>query len=460
MTDFSLGATVNHAIYGAGTVTAVDGDKFVMGFADGSNHTFVKALAPISLDSAEMRETVYAADDHFNGEVRDELRRQLIREKVQEARRASKEAQVEPFDAGLLCDILARPADPPMRVDGLIPSAASVLLSAQRKTGKTTWLLNYARALIEGSPLLGRFDTRPIAGNVALLNYEVSGATVGRWADEHNIDGRRLLLVNLRGRRNPLNVPEDRSRLAGLLRLHDVEAVIVDPFGRAYNGKSQNDPGEVTNWLVDLDRFVRGEVGATDLVLSAHAGWNGERTRGASSLEDWADVIITMTRDADDETQRFIRAIGRDVEVDEDRLDYHAPTRTLTLAGVGSRKKAGADRKVDDLAVFTLRAARQQPGASVAALEGLIRAMDDAPPFRNGEVSRAAKWAESQGLMRIVPGGPGRRSEHYAVDNPTPPNPSPTSPRDLPQPLPPLLYRGGVGGGGSGALPLPDKSTS
>src|SRR5687768_13005377 len=61
--------------------------------------------------------------------------------------------------------------------------------------------------------------------------------------------------------------------------------------------QSQNDPGEVGAWLIGLDQFTRTEVGALDLVLATHAGWNGERTRGSSALEDWADSIITMTRD-------------------------------------------------------------------------------------------------------------------------------------------------------------------
>src|SRR4029077_15507798 len=120
-----------------------------------------------------------------------------------------------------------------------------------------------------------------------LLNYEVSGPTVARWASDHGVPVDRFVIVNLRGRRNPLAHPEDRAKLAGILRALSVQSVIVDPFGRAYTGASQNDSGEVGSWLISLDRFVRSEVGARDLILTAHAGWNGERTRGASALEDW-----------------------------------------------------------------------------------------------------------------------------------------------------------------------------
>jgi hypothetical protein len=351
----------------------------------------------------------------FIRKVSEEADRIRVREAARDLVAAEKAPTGPPFDADFLGAHLARPADPPMRVRDLIPSEGSTLVVAQRKTAKTTFVLNVTRCLLTGEPLLGRFHVRPLQGVVALLNYEVSGGTLARWADDHSIDHERLLLVNLRGRRNPLSSPEDRESLAALLRSHDTAALIVDPFGRAYTGKSQNDAGEVGAWLVDLDAFVRSEVGATDLILTAHAGWNGERTRGASALEDWADVVITMTRDAEDETQRFIRAIGRDIELDEDRLDFHAPTRTLRLAGVGSRKQVANDRKLAELSLFVVRAARENPGCTGRAIDGYVKAMDGAPAFRNGDIGKAAKYAQAQGLLRTED-GPRRSSLHFALD--------------------------------------------
>jgi hypothetical protein len=470
VTAFTVDDRVEHPSFGAGTVTYIApadhgvGEVVSVNFGDiVGEKRFLTAYAPLSLvEGAGMRE-VFLVGERFDADVQEELRKLLIRQAVQKAVKAQQEPPAEPFDAGLLTDVLARPSEPPMRCDGLIPSDASTLVVAQRKIGKTTLELNVARALITGEPLLGRFDTRPIDGNVALLNYEVSAATVARWADEHGVAGDRLLLVNLRGRRNPLAHPEDRARLVELLRCHDVEAIIVDPFGRAYTGKSQNDSGEVGAWLVDLDRFVREEVGATDLLLSAHAGWNGERTRGASALEDWADTVITMTRDpADEHGPKYLKAIGRDIDVDEDRLDFDPTTRTLTLAGVGSRKRARAARDQAELSVFTVRAARNEPGIGVTQMIAAIREMDDAPTFQDGEVSKAAKFAAQQGLMRIEGGGPGRRIQHFALDPSTPANPFQSPAMAAPQtPATPSLYGRGRGLGGAEAEPMPrDKGTA
>lgn len=266
--------------------------------------------------------------------VDSEAERIRVREDARALVDAERRPLADPFDAGTLAEILARPADPPARIEELMPWEASLLLIGQRKVGKTTMLGNMARSLLLGEPFLGRFGVTPLAGEIALLNYEVSAAQVARWASDVGVPPNRFFTVNLRGRRNPLSDPVDRERLAGMLRARGVEAVMVDPFGRAYTGASQNDAGEVQQFLVSLDLFVRGEVGARDLVLTAHAGWNGEHTRDSSALEDWADSLLTVTLDEkeDGDGARYLRAIGRD----EDRLAFDTRTRRLTLAGAGS----------------------------------------------------------------------------------------------------------------------------
>lgn len=302
-------------------------------------------------------------DDAFNNQVEVELRRLQIREEARRRLRVLEAPPAEPFDAGTLAEILARPPEPEMRINGLQPWESSVLLTAQRKTGKTTMSGNYASSLLTGEPFLG-FDVRKLDGDLAFLNFEVSGAQLARWLHEIGVPTDRCHIVNLRGRRNPLANPDDWERLAQHLRARGVEAVIVDPFGRAFSGDNQNDNSQVGRWLVDLDRFVRGEVGATDLLLTAHAGWAGERTRGASALEDWADVIWTMTRDADDGQGvefRYFKAEGRDVLLEEDRLDFDEISRTLSLTGDGNRRHAAQSRKVEATRTLILATLASHP---------------------------------------------------------------------------------------------------
>jgi hypothetical protein len=222
------------------------------------------------------------------------------------------------------------------------------------------------------------------------LNYEVSGHQLARWAEEACLPHDQVYLVNLRGRRNPLQDPDERHRLAELLRGRGTEVILTDPFGRAYTGASQNDNGEVGAWLAELDRWARADVGALDLVLTAHAGWNQERTRGPSALEDWADSIITMTRDVDEDAhgERYLRAIGRDVDLDEDQLLYSAETRTLTLAGAGSRKATKATRHDAQLDKAVLDAVTAEPGLNTTEIGNRVRHAGIG--FQRGEIGHTA----------------------------------------------------------------------
>lgn len=307
-----------------------------------------------------------------------------------------------------------------MRMAGIVPWDASTLLIAQRKTGKTTAMLNWARCLLKGEPFLGRFDTIALEEHekVAVLNFEVSGAQLGRWAHEAGIDPERLVLVNLRGRRNPLSHDGDRETLAGVLREQRVGALVVDPFGRAFTGDNQNDNGQVQNFLVDLDLFTRAEVGARDLMLAAHAGWGAERARGASALEDWADTIITMTRDTEDESKRYLKAEGRDVDIEEDELAFDEFTRTLSLTGAGPRKKG---KKADDargkLMVALRRAVATEPGCTLTRAVELINAMPDVAVTASmsgrsySRLKEAVEASQEAGFVRVEAAG--RRGAHH-----------------------------------------------
>lgn len=389
--------------------------------------------------------------------VRDELRKLRARHDARLRFAAEQAPRAEPFDAGTLAQVLARPAEPAARVEGLLPWEASTLITAQRKTGKTTLLLNLARAVLTGEDFLGRFSVRPLDGTVALLNYEVSGSQVARWAHEAGVPADRLVLVNTRGRRNPLRDPADRQRLAAYLREHNTEMLLCDPFGRAYTGTSQNDAGEVGAWLVGLDQLAREEVGARDLVLTAHAGWNGERTRGSSALEDWADAVLTLTTDDSEDANaaRYLRAIGRDVDLPEDRLSYDRASRSLTLTGAGSRRTANTDRRVHDLTVSVRSVLLRTPGLNSRGIGAALK--EAGITYRKGEELQAVRTLIAQGSVRTEPGARGAVL-HYAADNQPPLSPpSPTVPRGRPLTVPTVPIGGTVSRGQSDSPPSPNQ---
>lgn len=280
-----------------------------------------------------------------------------------------------PFDIGTLGQILAREEEPPNRIEELMPWEGSTLVVAQRKTGKTTLVLNYIASLLTGEPFLGRFAVVPIEADarVALLNFEVSAALIADWAQRRGVDPDRLVIANLRGRRNPLKNGEDRGNLAGMLREHKVESVIIDPLGRAFTGADSDRNGDMQQFLVTLDEWVRGDVGAKDLLLAAHAGWAAkDRARGASAIEDWADAIWVLTREEDGEDPvRLFKAEGRGVDVATQELRFEPATGILTLAGDVrlSQKERDKERRLALLTPIIVTAAREQPGITTAEIK-------------------------------------------------------------------------------------------
>ena len=81
--------------------------------------------------------------------------------------------------------------------------------------------------------------------------------------------------------------------------------------------------------------------------------------------------------------------------------------------------------------------------------------MEDAPPFRNGDTAKAAKYAESKGLMRIERGGERRASQHFAVDPKDCSPLLPTAPGEHPASAPTAPYRGADAKGADGQATAP-----
>lgn len=338
----------------------------------------------------------------------EDVDRERSRRRARRTVDAEEAGEAPPFDIGTLADVLARPREDAWRVHGLIPAEGSTLVTAMRKTGKTTLLANLARALLTGEDFLGNFPVTPVSGTVALLNFEVNGAQIARWLHEAGVDDRRCLLVNLRGRRNPFGVEADRDELAKQLKAHEVESLLVDPFGRAFPGESQNDAAEVGRFLTELDRF-KADVGANDLVLTNHAGWEGERSRGSSALEDWPDSLIRLVRDAhDEEGRRYISALGRDVEVGEGLLSYDQDTRRLTVAGAG-RDVETRRRRTAAVVGPVVELLREQPGLSQNAVATALGQ-------RRQTVVEALAAAVESGTLSVTDGP--RGAKLYAVRPP------------------------------------------
>jgi hypothetical protein len=344
------------------------------------------------------------------------LRAEIERQRAQRGARAflaAEEATAafrEPVGASL-ADELAMPDEPvPFLVNRVFPSGANVLLTAQFKAGKTSTVNHLTKAIVDGEPFLGAYAVSLSPGNVALWNYEVTAAMNRRWLREVGIAApARVRVLNLRGQRLSLIAPIAVEWAVRWLSENEISVWILDPFARAFlgSGDSENDNAQVGAFLETLD-IIKARAGVSELVMVSHTGRGiaevgAERSRGATRLDDWADVRWLLTLDA--EEQRFFRAIGRDVEEPEGRIEWDAERRQPTLLTNSGRKQSMTLRHE----VAILDACRLTPGLSQNTLFQVVGG-------RREVVKNAANLLVGQGRIRLG-SGPRNAVTYWPVDD-------------------------------------------
>lgn len=324
---------------------------------------------------------------------------QILREVRQRVADASAPQQFA-FEGGTLDRVWTAAPDPKPLVDFLLPEGGNLLLTAQRKSGKTLLAFNLAESLTTGKPFLGSFDTGCLRGRVGFLNYELTAGLVTDYTRGLITNPDRVLAVNLLGRINPLASDRGRAALASYLRAHSVEVLIVDPFSGAATGVDENSNSEVRQWLDDLHRWTIEDVGARALVLTNHAGWAADRSRGASSLEDWGNVLglLTLADRENKSSARFFSAFGRLGEIPEDQLEFDPATKALKMSGVGGRRRAKA------------------AAAASTISAGLLPFVTDVPTSGNALIKRA-KDAGMQGARSAFLGAVNELLSAGAIEN-------------------------------------------
>lgn len=303
-------------------------------------------------------------------------------------------------------------------IEDVLPVNGNAMISAQFKSGKTTFILECVRALCDGGQFLGRYNVNT-SGRVALWNYELDGNMMDQWLrDTELTHPENLRLLNLRGRRVPLDTEHGQKWAIEWLRSREVRTWIIDPAVRAMIGwGDENDNGAVTLFTDKLDE-IKEKAGVSELIIAHHTGraemvQGEERARGATRWDDWPDsrwILTTLTGS----TTRFIRMTGRGADVPERALSFEPQRRRLTLVGNGD-PLAGADRATAQ--DTTTRAAilayiTENPGLSKnKVMEGIgLVSQSKAGPIFSGLIST--------GLMHTVE-GPNRSRLHYAGPRPS-----------------------------------------
>jgi hypothetical protein len=291
-------------------------------------------------------------------------------------------------------DLKEKDDDVVYTVDQLMPVDSTVLLSAERKAGKTVLLLNLVKSLLDGEPFLNYFDVNPEPGSVMYLNYELSRTQFKRWVRPMEFaHPDRFLAMHMVGDTLPFWMPDVRDEFVESLVDNNVWCLIIDTQILAAYGivDNENDNMQWAGFHRALEGIMKS-AGLRNIVLAHHLGKvDSNRARGASRIEDWAGAMWYLKsiggaeRDA-----RVFSALGRDVDTsplgnislsfDRDSRRYWWDGSTVAEDQSEARMK---DFLISTLALHeslgdwpsTARAKREIKGTNKVRLELIARAV-------------------------------------------------------------------------------------
>lgn len=295
----------------------------------------------------------------------------------------------------------------------------NVQINAQKKSGKTTLMLNALRSLVLNEPFLGRFAVNVASDcRVGFLNMELTKTQFNGWLREMDLPAeaqKRIVPYHARAY-GALDMSNDRA-VDWLIRWHRDEGIHIsffDPLSSFFNATrwGSGDPNDAyLRWWGVFERVVL-DADLRGTWIGHHAGHSeeaGNRARGASAMMDKPDVNIAYRYDVGDggytdapsESKRFLSAFGRDVDVREFEIEYQVPTRYLYATGGGSRAASSVDRyalKAYDVMVGYTYEQAQQGNKEIAELNagelsskaGVAETSKQSGSFRQGREKAVA----------------------------------------------------------------------
>lgn len=300
-----------------------------------------------------------------------------------------------PAMSNLTARLAAPRVDEQWRIRGLWPTGGRVNLAAVYKAGKTTLVGNLVRAVLDGTPFLGEFDVEAIperdGPSIVVFDFEMTENQLLDWYESIGIehtDGAEIL--PLRGNAGAFDFLTPAVREQLVERYAGAHTYVLDPAGPvlAALGLDENSNTDVQRFLSTWDQFVM-ELGGRESFVTIHAGHNGDRARGASAFLGSGDAIWTMTRQGDNaEDPRFLKAIGRGVDLPERSLELDKTTNRLFL-GHTSRAEVKQNQDAEKAFPFVLAALEKYGPGTQDDLWDKVRKFHHKDTNDHWEITRA-----------------------------------------------------------------------
>ena len=304
---------------------------------------------------------------------------------------------------GTMADLLKLDlGEPGYLVENLWPENGRVVLTAAKKTGKTTMVGNVLRSLLDGGSFLGNFPVKP-GNRVYLIDNEMNSKALQKWYREFDAQHYENLFVEcLRenreyGRRvfNPLD-ETNRAVWAERIAATGANVVVLDCLRPQMDALGLDENHEAGLFLDAMDALIQ-QAGVPHLLVVHHSGHLEGRARGDSRIGDWPDAEWKLNKKTEQGTRSF-QAYGRDVSVPAQALKYTAENRLLELdpdalrmeEAAKDEEKRAAQAALEEKRLKKLRSALEaNPDLSVRKAQKLLSGTE--LRARTDEVSRLLK---------------------------------------------------------------------
>jgi hypothetical protein len=329
-----------------------------------------------------------------------EVERERARREARRRLDAEERGTIREPDVATLRDRLARPRPAiKRRINRWQSCNTRNMLVAQYKAGKTTFVDNVIRSLVDGDLFLGVDDVTPIVGNVALLDFEMGPTQLDDWLrDQRMRHDDRVVIYAMRGQASAFNLLDDGIRATWVRRFRErgISYPIIDCLRPILDALGLDEHHDAGRFLTAYDALLK-EAGIPESLIVQHMGHANERARGDSRLQDWPDATWRLVRENEEpNSRRFISAYGRDVDVHECELAFDATTRRLTIAG-GSRHDA---RTQDALDVVCSVLATEGSPLSGRQVKGKLAGSD----LSRDTIDKALAFGTRNGTLQVSPG--------------------------------------------------------
>lgn len=272
-------------------------------------------------------------------------------------------------------EALKNPPKPiPHLIQGLAGANHNVVITAQYKTGKTTFMMGtLIQALVDGTPFLGEYEVLGGQHRVMHWNCEMEAVEL---LDEYirpvgleNPDN--LQVANLRG--HAVNILSEMGREYAInqLKAHRATVWTIDSLARLARmaGVAEKDNDEMLDLLMAIDH-IKEAAGVKVSFTIAHTGRaemeeGKERARGATVIDDWPDARWIMTKDGE---ARFLNVEGRGVRLETTALAFDPATGRSTR-GIGDKSDVRAAGGVQAVATIVT----ETPGINQSGLEKRVK---------------------------------------------------------------------------------------